>query len=59
MKQKTKPSGPSKRQKKCNNLRKEIKKLTQAYRNAPEEEKEAIDQLGKEKLKDLRLMKRT
>ena len=49
--QKSHPSGPSKRQKKCKELRKEIKKLTQAYKNDPEEEKEAINQLGKEKLK--------
>ena len=59
VKQKTQPSGPSKRQKKCINLRKEIKKLTRAYKNAPDEEKEAIAQLSKEKLKKLRLMKRT
>ena len=57
--QKSHPSGLSKRQKKCKELRKEIKKLTQAYKNAPEEEKEAINELGKEKLKKLRLMKRT
>merc|ERR1712240_375390 len=47
VKQKTQPSGPSKRQMKCNNLRKEIKKLTRAYKNAPEEEK-AVEQLSKE-----------
>ena len=49
--QKSHPSGPSKRQKKCKELRKEIKKLTQAYKNAPEEGKDAINELVKEKLK--------
>ena len=32
--------------------------MTETYKNAPDEEKEAINQLQKEKLKNLRLMKR-
>jgi len=58
-KQKTQSSGPSKRQKKCKTMREEIKRLKETYKNAPEEEKEAINQLQQEKLKNLRLMKRT
>ena len=58
-KQKTQSSGPSKRQKKCKTLREEIKKLKKTYKNAPDEEKEAINQLQEEKLKKLRLTKRT
>ena len=57
-KQKPKSVGPSRRQKKCSKLREEINKLKEAYTNAPEEEKEGIDQLQKEKLKKLRLKKR-
>ena len=57
-KQKPKSSGPSKRQKKCKKVREEIKRLKETYKNAPEEEKEAINQLQQEKLKNLRLMKR-
>ena len=57
-KQKPKPAGPSKRQKKCIELREEINKLKKAYKKAPEEEKEGIDQLQQEKLKKLRLKKR-
>ena len=57
--QKPRPAGPSKRQRKCKELREEIKKLEKAYKNAPEEEKEAINQLQQEKLKKLRLKKRT
>ena len=59
VKQKPPPAGPSKRQRKCKELRVEIKKLEKAYKNAPEEEKEAIKQLQQEKLKKLRLKKRT
>ena len=59
VKQKPPPAGPSKRQRKCKELREEIKKLEKAYKNAPEEEKEAINQLQQEKLKKLRLKKRT
>merc|ERR1712055_699461 len=58
-KQKTQSSGPSKRQKKCKKLREEIKKLKKTYKNAPDGEKEAINQLQEEKLKKLRLTKRT
>ena len=58
VKQKSQPAGPSKRQKKCIKLREEIKKLKEAFKNAPEEEKEAINQLQQEKLKKLRLKKR-
>ena len=57
-KQKTQSSGPSKRQKKCKTVREEIKRLKETYKNAPDEEKEAINQLQQEKLKNLRLMKR-
>ena len=32
--------------------------MTETYKNAPDEEKEAINQLQREKLKNLRLMKR-
>ena len=39
-------------------LREEINKLKKAYKKAPEEEKEGIDQLQQEKLKKLRLKKR-
>ena len=51
-------SGPSKRQVKCQKLRSEINQLKETYRNAPEEEKEAIKQLQDDKLKRLRLAKR-
>ena len=50
--------GPSRRQRKCNELRREIKKLNKAYKEAPEEEKEGIKELHDEKLKSLRLKKR-
>ena len=50
--------GPSRRQRKCSELRKEIKKLKKAYREASESEKEGIQQLQDEKLKSLRLKKR-
>merc|ERR1712142_1268603 len=40
-------------------LREEIKKLKKNYKNAPDEEKEAINQLQDERLKNLRLTKRT
>ena len=59
VKQKRKSAGPSKRQMKCKKLREEIKVLKETYKNAPEEEKEAINQLQQEKLKKLRLKKRT
>ena len=52
------PSGPSKRQKICAELRKEIKILQKTYKNAPEEEKEAIKQLQDDKIRKLRLKKR-
>ena len=50
--------GPSRRQKCMSNLRKEIKKLDKAVTSAPEEEKEGIRELQKEKLRDLRMKKR-
>ena len=50
--------GPSRRQRKCSELRKEIKKLKKAFREASESEKEGIQQLQDEKLKSLRLKKR-
>ena len=58
VKQKSQPAGSSKRQKKCKKLREEIKELKKTYKNAPEEEKEAINQLQQEKIKELRLKKR-
>ena len=51
-------SGPSKRQKKCSKLREEINLLKAAVAEAPIEEKDAIKELQKEKLKKLRLAKR-
>ena len=57
-KEKSKSSGPSKRQKKCTQLRNEINKLKEAVKNAAENEKEAIKELQDEKLKKLRLAKR-
>ena len=51
-------NGPSRRQKKCNKLRKEIKTLKKAVDEAPLEEKSAIKQLHNEKLRSLRLAKR-
>ena len=53
-----KSKGPSKRQKKCTRLRKEINLLKKAYTEAAEEEKEAVKQLQEEKLKELRIAKR-
>ena len=50
--------GPSRRQRKCKQLREDIKKLKNAVQQAPEEEREAISQLHREKLKRLRLSKR-
>ena len=55
---KKQPSGPSKRQRKCKRLRDEINQLKQAYKEAPDEEKEGINELQSEKLKKLRLAKR-
>ena len=55
---KNNPSGMSRRQKKCLELRKDINKLKQAYYDAPAEEKKAIQELQQEKLKQLRLSKR-
>ena len=50
--------GPSRRQKKCEDLRQDINRLKQAYYEAPQEEKKAIQDLQQEKLKQLRLSKR-
>ena len=50
--------GPSRRQKKCNKLRNDIRRLKSAVEEAPTEEKSAIMQLHKEKLRSLRLAKR-
>jgi hypothetical protein len=55
---KKQPAGPSKRQRKCVKLREEINQLKKAFLEAPQEEKEGIDELQKEKLKKLRLAKR-
>ena len=51
-------AGPSRRQRKCMDLREEINLLKNAVRDAPENEKEAIKELQREKLKKLRLAKR-
>ena len=50
--------GPSRRQKQVSQLRAEIKKLDKAIQSAPEEEKEGIKELQKDKLRNLRLKKR-
>ena len=50
--------GPSRRQRTCKSLREEIGTLKQAYNEAPVEEKEAIQELNREKLRKLRLLKR-
>ena len=55
---KKKPAGPSKRQRRCKRLREEINQLKQTYKEAPQDEKEGINELQKEKLKMLRLAKR-
>ena len=55
---KPQPGGPSRRQIKGKKLRQEINKLKKAYEQAPAEEKDAINQLQQEKLKELRLAKR-
>ena len=52
------PTGPSRRQKHITNLRAEIKLLDKAVKSAPEEEKEGIKEIQKEKLRSLRLKKR-
>ena len=52
------PAGPSKRQRRCKRLREEINQLKTAYNEAPQEEKEGINELQKEKIKKLRLAKR-
>ena len=57
-KRKPKATGPSSRQRKCKELRKEINTLKNAYKNAPDGEKEAVNQLQLEKIKELRLKKR-
>ena len=56
--QKSQPAGPSKRQKKCKQLRQEINKLKRTYKKASEDEKVAINQLQQEKIKELILKKR-
>ena len=50
--------GMSRRQKRGKDIRAEITKLKQAYKDAPDEEKEAIGELQNEKVKKLRLLKR-
>ena len=57
-KEKGKISGPSKRQTKCSQLRKEINKLKETFNTVAEEEKDAVKELQDEKLKKLRLAKR-
>ena len=51
-------SGPSRRQLKCKQLREEITLLKNAYKEAPQEEKDGIQELQGEKLKKLRTAKR-
>jgi len=53
----TTTTGPSRRSH-ITNLRAEIKLLDKAVKSAPEEEKEGIKELQKEKLRSLRLKKR-
>ena len=50
--------GPSRRQRKCKQLREDIKLLKENYKNAREEEKAGVKQLQEGKLKELRLAKR-
>ena len=50
--------GPSRRQIKCKKLREEITTLKKAYLEAPQEQKDGIQELQKEKLRKLRLAKR-
>jgi len=50
--------GPSRRQKQVSQLRAEIKKLDKTIQSAPEEEKEGIKELQRDKLRNLRLKKR-
>ena len=50
--------GPSRRQRKCARLREEINILKKTYSEAPEEEKPAIQELNKEKIRALRIAKR-
>ena len=57
-KKRSERSGPSKRQRQCKELRKEINILKETYKNSPEEEKEAVNQLQQEKIRELRLKKR-
>ena len=52
------PSGPSRRQRHCLQLRQDINNLKRAYYEAPQDEKKAIQELQQEKLKQLRLSKR-
>ena len=51
-------SGPSKRQLKCAKLRREIKQLKTAYKEAPDSDKPGIQELNSVKLRQLRLAKR-
>ena len=50
--------GPSRRQRNCSAIRREIKRLKKAFNKAPEEEKCALKELAHEKLRKLRLQKR-
>ena len=50
--------GPSRRQKHISSLRAEIKILDRAVKSAPEEEKDGIKEIQREKLKCLRMKKR-
>ena len=50
--------GPTRRQRNCKRLREEINQLKENYNSAKEEEKEGIQQLQEDKLRELRLAKR-
>ena len=51
-------AGPSSRQRRCKRLREEIATLKKAYTEAPPEERGGIQEIQREKLKQLRLAKR-
>ena len=50
-------SGPSSRQRRCKRLREEIATLKKAYTEAPPEERDGIQEIQGEKLKQLRMSK--
>ena len=54
-KENNRQGGPSRRKRKCGKLREEINILKKTYSEAPEEEKPAIQELNKEKIRALRI----